>query len=167
MRIRIWCEEGLFRRSSEDKVASREEVYDFLISRFPGKQLEWCPFRVTSLTKSREAMKESFDPFVLSSPDCVCKILQLNPQESTHLSDIRWPSQWESHRTGYSLALTSAPCLTSSCMMARVHRERHREAQPHRSHPFHSAARDGRQKPFSLLRGSALSLPQLISIVRS
>ena len=65
-----------------------EQIRNLLLSRFLGNQLERFSLSVTGGTKSREAAEESFDPFDITLADGMSKVVQLNPEESTHFSQI-------------------------------------------------------------------------------
>jgi hypothetical protein len=93
MRIRIWCGEGLFRRSS--RVRLGKEICDFPMSRFSSQQLKRPPICVTCSTQSRKAAKESCNPFDLASADCMCEIFHFNPQKSAQFSQVfNRPACW-------------------------------------------------------------------------
>jgi hypothetical protein len=65
-----------------------KHLRDFRIARLLGKQLEGHPLRVARFTKSREALEEACNPFDVASPYGVRKVVQLNRQKSTQLTQV-------------------------------------------------------------------------------
>ena len=55
-----------------------KQAHNFWISRLIGKQLEGVPMSVTGSTKAGEALEESCDPFDISPPHRIGKVVELN-----------------------------------------------------------------------------------------
>jgi hypothetical protein len=58
---------------------SFKQFHDFWIARLLGKLREGSSLGVACSTKNREALEESGNPFDVTSPYCISKVVQLNP----------------------------------------------------------------------------------------